>query len=385
VHDLAAEECLFEERLFAVLTNGIKGHRPRSRRDPLKLGAIIVVGQRREWPEINSKPALVRNEQSAMLPGPLCFVEVCGRSVMDRMSDRFIEAGVETVSVLIDAELSYPRKRFRKDVTVKVVDDLGLAVRETLCEYAQNGVDHSFINWADTFLETDLLDFFYFHKEARRTFTRAFDREGVLDLWVVDCTKSQSSELAVAMETTDSSSGASYFVRECAKRVKHARDLREIALDMLQGRCEGSPAGEQVRPGVWIEAGAEVHRGARIVAPAYIGRNTKILEDTLITRSSNIEADCVIDCGTVVEDSSILANTRVGIWLDVCHSVVSENKMLSLERDVMAEIPDQALLRANHAHRGARARQPKRKAYRAGLVEQNLAPQWHFGADLIQD
>jgi anti-sigma B factor antagonist len=65
-----------------------------------------------------------------------------------------------------------------------------------------------------------------------------------------------------------------------------------------------------------------------------------------VTRFSSIERDCCVDCGTVVEDSSILANTNVGIWLDVCHAVVSGNKLLSLGRDVAVEIFDASLMRS---------------------------------------
>ena len=85
-----------------------------------------------------------------------------------------------------------------------------------------------------------------------------------------------------------------------------------------------------------------MHRWARIVAPAYIGRGSKIMEDTLITRHSTIEKNCCVDYGTVVEDSSILQNTDIGICLDVCHAVANGNKLLSLDRDVVIEISDPA-------------------------------------------
>ena len=87
--------------------------------------------------------------------------------------------------------------------------------------------------------------------------------------------------------------------------------------------------------------------------PAYIGRASKILEDTLITRCSNIERDCYVDYGTVIEDSSILPNTHIGIWLDVCHAVVNGNKLLSLGRNVTLEISDRSIMRAASSVREA--------------------------------
>jgi anti-sigma B factor antagonist len=139
---------------------------------------------------------------------------------------------------------------------------------------------------------------------------------------------------------------ASYFIREYVNRLIHPRDLRRFAEDSLRGRCESRPAGTQVRPGVWVDEKADVHRKARIVAPAYIGRGAEIKADAVVTRFSTIEKNCCVDCGTVVEDSSILANTNVGIWLDVCNAVVSGNKLFSLGRDAAIEISDMSIVRS---------------------------------------
>lgn len=105
--------------------------------------------------------------------------------------------------------------------------------------------------------------------------------------------------------------------------------------------------GEQVRPGIWADDGVEIQKGARIVAPAYLGRRCTIGKTALVTRFSNIERDSHIDYGTVIENSSILPNTYIGVWLDVRHSVVHGNKLLNLERDVLVEVCDSRLLRCN--------------------------------------
>ena len=107
------------------------------------------------------------------------------------------------------------------------------------------------------------------------------------------------------------------------------------------------PSGREIKPGIWAEEEAEIHRGARIVAPAYIGWGSKVREDTLITRCTSIEKNCYVDCGTVIENSSILANTHIGIWLDVCHAVASGDKFVSLGHDVVVKISDPSIMRSN--------------------------------------
>jgi NDP-sugar pyrophosphorylase family protein len=110
-----------------------------------------------------------------------------------------------------------------------------------------------------------------------------------------------------------------------------------------------SPFGREIKPGVWVDEGAQIHGRARIMAPAYLGCGSTIREDTLVTRSSNIESFSCIDYGTVIEDSSILTNTYVGIWLDVCQAVVRENQLFNLAHNVALEIADPSLIRTNVA------------------------------------
>lgn len=91
--------------------------------------------------------------------------------------------------------------------------------------------------------------------------------------------------------------------------------------------------------------GAQVERGARIVAPAFLGRDVKISEQCLITRCSSIERNCQIYYGTVVEDSSILSGTYVGIGLDLLHCIADGICLVNLNREVALEIKDPVVMR----------------------------------------
>ena len=174
--------------------------------------------------------------------------------------------------------------------------------------------------------------------------TRARDSAGPLDLWVADCAKVQALGLDAVLACAEKS--GEYFVREYVNRLSHPRDLRRMASDSISGRCVTRPGGHEARPGIWVDDGAEIHRRARIVAPAYVGRGSILREDTLITRCSNIEEGCYIEYGSVIEDSSILKRTHIGIWLDVCRSVVDGNRLVSLKRDAVLEISDPGVMRS---------------------------------------
>jgi len=350
------------------------------------LGAIVVIGAASE------SFCLSALETKSLLAQPLACTDILGRSMVERAIERFARAEVEAVTVLVAAEnrmfgIPVGAGPDHVGVTVHRVADIFSAVAQTLNEYSDRGIAHSFVTSANLYAETDLLDLFYFHREARQAATRCLNSEGPLELWVVDCEKALQNNVE-SVFTCPEEKRASYFTRDYVNSLKHPADLRRLVSDALSGRCALRPSGREIKTGVWVDEKAEIHRTARIVAPAYIGRGSKVQQDTLITRCSNVERDCCVDCGTVVEDSSILANTTVGIWLDVCHAVASGNKLLSLGHDVVVEISDPSVLRTTAEAKNGWELKPlyaEQQAVAGIRQKQSRAPEtWQLGANLIQ-
>jgi hypothetical protein len=306
------------------------------------LGAIVVMGL-----EPDAVYSRVPQQTNVLVPYPLEGFDILGRSLVERIVERFVRADVGVVSVLVGKNTpERPNFRAIGNVEVEGISDPCSAIHHKLNEYSLNGIEHAFVVSGNVYAETDVLDLFYFHREARQTITRAIDHEGALNLWVVDCLRAQSTDLG-NFPFQSKVDGPSYFVREYVSRLRDPRDLRRFASDVLQGRCGVRPPGQEIKRGMWIDDGAEVHRRARIVAPAYIGGESKVMQDTLITRCSNVEKGCCVDYGTVIENSSILQNTHIGICLDVCGAVANGNKLLSLARNVVVEISDPSIMRVN--------------------------------------
>lgn len=326
------------------------------------LGAIVLIGA-----ESQPLSSAVVRRNGVSFSQRLEYLNILGRSTLERMVERFVRAEVEVVSVLVQDDEPHcviPPLTAFENAKVQVVNNACSTIYEKLQEYWRNGIEHSFVICGSVYAETDLLDLFYFHREGRQATTRAIDRQGALNLWVMDTRKTQQSEVKDIF-APPATTAASYFIREYVNRLAHPWDLRQFASDVLRGRCAIRPQGREIKRGIWIDDGAEIHRRARVVAPAYIGRASKVMEDTLITRFSNVEKDCCIDYGTVVEDSSILQNTHVGICLDVCHAVATGSKLISLPRDVVFDISDPAVMRSN----GSLPKEVKiRKSARAGLL-----------------
>jgi NDP-sugar pyrophosphorylase family protein len=355
------------------------------------LGAVVTIGaeNQKATQDHGGLYELSGMSGESFLDVPLECIEVAGISLLERMVERFTAIGVERASILVDEKASDQVPQFRAEctnVTVKVVRDLYPAITQELADFSQNEIGHAFVSSANAYAETDFLDLFCFHREARQAATRTFDKKGVLDLWVVDCAKAQRGDLESFLKDAGQEGAPKYFIREYVNRLLHLRDLRQLAVDILKRNCETGPGGKQSRPGVWTDQGAEIHRRARIVAPAYVGCASKVKADALITRFSTVERDCCVDSGTVVEDTSILANTTVGICLDLCHAIASGNKLWNLERDVTVEIVDASVMRFSSASRKAANNGHLIAPARAAVLQKTPMPEtWQFSNNLIQE
>jgi hypothetical protein len=137
-----------------------------------------------------------------------------------------------------------------------------------------------------------------------------------------------------------------FVARGYVNLLQSPSDFRRLAIDGLLEKNAVRPFGKEVKPGVWTGHGARIHRKARVLAPAFIGSYCNIRAAALVTRNSVIEHHSEIDCGTVVENSTILPYTYVGAGLDVMHSIVGSSRIAHLVRDVAVEIQDRKLVGA---------------------------------------
>lgn len=85
---------------------------------------------------------------------------------------------------------------------------------------------------------------------------------------------------------------------------------RQAHLDLLEGKVQHQPPGQQVREGIWVGPGAQVDAGAVVKAPAVIGRNCRIRKGARISPFTIVGDNCI------VEDDSDLE--RVILW-DNCY------------------------------------------------------------------
>lgn len=276
---------------------------------------------------------------------PLVCVEVLGRSIVGRLLEQ-LRTCVDTISLLGNvSDASKSSVNPASNIVPGSMQDAARRARQELITNKEGGVDARLIIRAGAYVDFDLFDALQYHRHQGQVVTRAFDKQGPLDIWIIDPARfGEDPDVVVSGHEHEP---AHYSVSGYVNRLESPRDLRQLAVDGLTSRCGLRPQGTEIRPGVWMDEAAQIHRDTRIVGPAFIGRGTRIAAQCLITRCSNVESNCQVDYGTVVEDSSILSNTYVGIGLDLSHAIVDGNNLLNLERDVTLEIADPCIVRQN--------------------------------------
>lgn len=294
------------------------------------IGAIVVVESESAGGDSAGhafKPMLKEQQ-------PLACVEVLGRSVLDRTIERLKASGVTTISVL----------GVRHGVLeLKSPSDAWQGATDKIVEMGQQRFDAVLIMVVGGYIDFSPADLVQFQQEQDAAVVRACNEDGELPVWLID--PSQVPLDADLKNYLHAKQPVRFEARMYVNHLENAQDLRRLVVDGLTSQCSFRPAGFEVKPGIWMGPSAQVESGARIVAPAFIGQAVRVAHQCLITRCSDLESNSQIDYGTVVEDSSVLSDTYVGIGLDVSHSVVDGNHLANLRHEVALEISDPAILR----------------------------------------
>jgi len=304
------------------------------------VGAVVIVGSSGE----GGAERQLSSSTMQFEHGCLACIELLGRTVLGRTIEELLRGRIDSVAVIASSPFA-SAVIGHEQVGFFTAHDVWQKAWEKAKNFSAEAV---LVVRLGAYVEFDPADLLQFHRDQGKAVTRAWSDDGSLDVWVVDPEIfAQNDGLVSCLESEDP---ARYFVS--VNRLESARDLRQLITDGLGARCHFRPQGTEIRPGIWLGHGAEVDRTARLVAPVYIGRASKIADQCLITRGSNVESNAKVDYGTVIEDSTVLSNTYVGIGLDLSHSIVDGDNLLHLQHGVSLKISDPVVLRPIRDNRG---------------------------------
>lgn len=279
---------------------------------------------------------------------PPALVEVAGKSALQRTTERLRQFGAAEIKAVIEGPVTFaPRGNgitAPKCITTSR-ERFWRVAENAFAELVQDGAELVLLFRLGGYAEIDIERLVQFHLDQHCRVSQVSYGAENLEIFCISASRRNDAASLFRSQLTK--------CRSDCPLVEHTgymnplagpTDLRQFAIDILTLKTEIGPAGKPLRPGVWVSPGAQIEKGARLLAPAFIGAFAKVRAGAVITRCTSVEHHSQIDCGTVVENSSILPYSYVGAGLDIAHSVVGAGQLASLRRDTVVDVRDGKLI-----------------------------------------
>jgi hypothetical protein len=277
------------------------------------------------------------------------LVEVAGKSGLERVAERLLHYGITPVTAIGESKtltLAGSSTTAAGLTHVSATPDrFWRAAENAFNDMAQGGAELVVLVRLGAYAEIDFEKLVQVHLDRGSRVSQVRHENHKLDIFCISASRRNDaaslfrSQLSRCRSDCPLVEGSGYM-----NPLADARDLRQFAIDILTRKTETGPAGDEVRPGVWMSPRAILEKGARVLAPAYIGAYARIRTSAVITRCSVVEHHAQVDCGSVVENSSILPYSYLGAGLDLAHSVAGMRQVANLRRDVTVEVSDPKLV-----------------------------------------
>jgi carbonic anhydrase/acetyltransferase-like protein (isoleucine patch superfamily) len=286
---------------------------------------------------------------------PIAFLDVLGEPVLQRVLNRLGHFGVSATAVVTDVPISgapVARGIFRPGLRWMNAagQQFWRAAENVFNDYVQSGPEIVLIIRLGAYAEVDYEELVQFHFDKQCRITSVSGPDGAaLGTFVISASRRNDAAYLFRHELGEMRTPCEEFQHNgYTNPLRNARDLRLLALDSFAGWTSISPRGSEIKPGVWVGENARVHRKARLLAPCFVGAYAKVRASSLLTRGSVVEHHVEIDCGTVVENSTVLPMTTIGAGLDVANSLIGFSHIWNMKRNVTVKVEDRRLVGILH-------------------------------------
>jgi len=293
----------------------------------------------------------------AFAPAPLALLDVAGMSPFERFAERLRRQGISPVTAVIEWSPGYPHRSFplpsEIDCRTTPSDRFWRAGESAFNDLAQSGAELVMVIRLGAYAEIDFEKLVQFHLERQCRVSRVVRGSQGLDIFCLSAFRRNDAASLFRSRLGRCRSEYVPFVHDgYFNPLADSRDFRQFGVDILTLKAETRPAGREIRPGIWVASRATIEKGSRVLAPAFIGYSACIRAGAVITRCTAIERHAQVDCGTVVENSTVLPYSRLGAGLDLAHSVVGMGHIANLRRNATVEVADEKLLSQNSGSAG---------------------------------
>lgn len=283
----------------------------------MELAAVVVAPDERDFAS-NQLPPSLCDGASHSFCSPL--LPILGNDVRRMWTDRVHRLGVQ--SFWLDSIAHDKRKTYSE-----------------LCKLAKAGVERILMIKLKSYAEMDLSDLLRFHCQSQNSMTEVHDSRGRLGVSVLDrpvvlaaARKNEAFRMRTDFEPV------TYPFRGYAKGILSPNERQELVGDALAGACALRPVGTEIREHVWLGERASLAGSAKVHGPAYIGDGTVVRAGATIGPFVSVENRCIVDCGTMVEGSTVLPNTYLAPGLLIRKALVDGGDMEDLRSGTVVNL-----------------------------------------------
>lgn len=279
---------------------------------------------------------------------PPALMDVAGKTPLQRIAERLGRCGISQVTAVVEGPVA-PQSALNSPDTLRYSSTsrqrFWRAAENAFNEMAQEGAELVLVHRMGPYVEADFERLVQFHLERGCRVSQLCDGLEGMEIFCISASRRNDAASLFRSALTRCRTDCPMLEHEgYANPLATAADLRQFAIDILTLKVDTAPAGEEWRPGVWVAPGARIEKGARLIAPAFVGRAARLRSGAVVTRCSCIEHHSEIDCGTVVENSSVLPYSYIGAGLDLAHSVAGMGTVANLRRNAVVEMADARLI-----------------------------------------
>lgn len=285
-------------------------------------------------------------EEQLTLPAfPLALLETVGKTPLQRMADRLHQFGIDSVTVVVESEAPGQLGPINASVVESAREAFWRSAENAFNEMVQDGAEVVVLLHMGGYAEVDFEKLLQFHLNQQARVTQVYHQTEPLQMFCVSASRRNDAASLFRSHLQKCRSDCTEFAHPgYTNFLNDSRDLRQLAIDILTLQTDTRPSGKELRPGVWVQPRAIIEKGARVLAPAFIGESARIFSGVVITRCSSVERHAQVDCGTVIENSTVLPYTYVGAGLDLAHCVTGMKTIVNLRRNASIEIADPKLV-----------------------------------------
>jgi hypothetical protein len=287
------------------------------------------------------------NDLAFLASSPLGLFDIAGKSALERMTERLLEYGIAPITAVVEGDAA--GGTFTAPSGLNCVsstpDRFWRVAENAFNDMAQGGAELVVLVRLGAYAEIDFERLVQVHLDRGSRVSQVSHEGQKLDIFCISASRRNDAASLFRSQLSRCRSECP-LIEETGylNSLADARDLRQFAIDILTQKTQTCPAGAEVKPGVWMSRKAILEKGARVLAPAYVGAYARVRTGAVITRCSVVEHHAQVDCGSVVENSTVLPYCYLGAGLDLAHSVAGMRQVANLRRDVTVEVPDPKLV-----------------------------------------